>query len=58
MRAAVVLRYWLDLSVEQTAELLHCSEGTVKSQTAKGVARLRELFAGPEHGITIERSHQ
>jgi RNA polymerase sigma-70 factor (sigma-E family) len=47
MRAAVVLRYWLDLSVEQTAELLHCSEGTVKSQTAKGTARLRELLAGP-----------
>jgi RNA polymerase sigma-70 factor (sigma-E family) len=58
MRAAVVLRYWLDLSVQQTAELLHCSEGTVKSQTAKGVARLREQFAGPQLGITIERSHQ
>ncbi|HEX6518665.1 MAG TPA: SigE family RNA polymerase sigma factor [Streptosporangiaceae bacterium] len=47
MRAAVVLRYWLDLSVEQTAELLNCSEGTVKSQTAKGAARLRELLANP-----------
>ena len=53
MRAAVVLRYWLDLSVEQTAELLRCSEGTVKSQTAKGAARLRELL-----GISTERSHQ
>ena len=57
MRAAVVLRYWLDLSVEQTAELLRCSEGTVKSQTAKGAARLRELLAGPQPGVAIERSH-
>src|SRR5581483_2645724 len=54
MRAALVLRYWLDLSVEQTAGLLKCSEGTVKSQTAKGSARLRELLAGARP----ERSHQ
>jgi RNA polymerase sigma-70 factor (sigma-E family) len=50
MREAVVLRYWLDLSVEQTAQLLHCSEGTVKSQTAKGAARLRELLPGSQLG--------
>jgi RNA polymerase sigma-70 factor (sigma-E family) len=49
MRAALVLRYWLDLSVGQTAELLNCSEGTVKSQTAKGAARLRQL-------LSVERS--
>ena len=54
MRAAVVLRYWLDLSVEQTAELLHCSEGTVKSQTAKGAARLRELLGSLLKGATSE----
>jgi RNA polymerase sigma-70 factor (sigma-E family) len=54
MRAALVLRYWLDLSVEQTAGLLKCSEGTVKSQTAKGSARLRELLAGANSA----RSHQ
>jgi RNA polymerase sigma-70 factor (sigma-E family) len=65
MREAVVLRYWLDLSVEQTAQLLHCSEGTVKSQSAKGAARLRELLSGPELGHLgttserrEERSHQ
>jgi RNA polymerase sigma-70 factor (sigma-E family) len=45
MRAAVVLRHWLDLSVEETAVLLGCSEGTVKSQTAKGTSRLRELLS-------------
>ncbi|HEY7146504.1 MAG TPA: SigE family RNA polymerase sigma factor [Streptosporangiaceae bacterium] len=54
MRAAVVLRHWLDLSVEETASLLHCSEGTVKSQTAKGAARLRELLTNG----AAERSHR
>jgi RNA polymerase sigma-70 factor (sigma-E family) len=44
MRAALVLRHWLDLSVGETAALMNCSEGTVKSQTAKGAARLRELL--------------
>ena len=58
MRAALVLRYWLDLSVEQTAELLNISEGTVKSQTAKGSARLRELLGGAHQPTEIERSHQ
>jgi RNA polymerase sigma-70 factor (sigma-E family) len=41
-RAAIVLRYWEDLSVEQTAQLLDCSTGTVKSQCARGLRSLRE----------------
>jgi RNA polymerase sigma-70 factor (sigma-E family) len=44
MRSAVVLRHWADLSVEETAGILGCTEGTVKSQTAKAIARLRELL--------------
>ncbi|MER5637789.1 SigE family RNA polymerase sigma factor [Kitasatospora sp. NPDC002227] len=40
-RAVVVLRYWEDLSAEQTAAALGCSVGTVKSQAAKGLAKLR-----------------
>lgn len=58
MRAAIVLRHWLDLSVEETAGLLNCSEGTVKSQTAKAGARLRELLAGADTAPTIEGSHR
>ncbi len=41
MRAVVVLRYWDDLSEIETAALLGCSVGTVKSQAARGLARMR-----------------
>lgn len=41
-RATVVLRYYCDLSEAETAQALGCSVGTVKSQAAKGLARLRE----------------
>lgn len=44
-RQVVVLRFVEDLSVEQTADLLGCSSGTVKSQTARALTRLRELLA-------------
>jgi RNA polymerase sigma-70 factor (sigma-E family) len=40
-RATVVLRYYCDLSEAETALALGCSVGTVKSQAAKGLARLR-----------------
>jgi RNA polymerase sigma-70 factor (sigma-E family) len=40
-RAVVVLRYWEDLSLEQVAELLGCSTGSVKSQSARSLDKLR-----------------
>ncbi|MFU8849380.1 SigE family RNA polymerase sigma factor [Micromonospora sp. SL1-18] len=43
-RAVLVLRYWEDLSVEETATLLRCSPGTVKSQAARGLENLRGLL--------------
>jgi RNA polymerase sigma-70 factor (sigma-E family) len=46
-RAALVLRYVHDLSIEQTAAELGCSEGNVKSQTARGLATLREAYGEP-----------
>jgi RNA polymerase sigma-70 factor (sigma-E family) len=44
-RAVVVLRYWSDLSVERVAAILGCSEGNVKSQSARALDKLRILLA-------------
>ena len=44
-RAALVLRHYCDLSVAETAALLDCSEGTVKSQSARGLDALRTVLA-------------
>jgi RNA polymerase sigma-70 factor (sigma-E family) len=40
-RAVLILRFYFDYSVEQTAEILRVSPGTVKSQTARGLDALR-----------------
>ena len=45
-RAAVVLRHYVGLDESATAAALGCSVGTVKSQTSKGLARLRTAFDG------------
>jgi RNA polymerase sigma-70 factor (sigma-E family) len=43
-RATLVLRFYCDLDVEQAAAALGCSAGTVKSQTAKGLAAMRRVL--------------
>ncbi|GAA1289439.1 SigE family RNA polymerase sigma factor [Saccharothrix xinjiangensis] len=54
-RAALVLRYWHDLGVEETAAALGCSVGTVKSNTNRGLKALRQRL-GPEFGSLWEVS--
>ena len=40
-RAAIVLRYYEDLTEAQTAQILGCSVGTVKSHTSRALKNLR-----------------
>jgi RNA polymerase sigma-70 factor (sigma-E family) len=49
-RAAIVLRYYHDLTEAQTAEALGCSVGAVKSQVSEGLARLRKTL-----GATLDQ---
>ena len=45
-RAAIVLRFYEDLSDVQTATVLRCSPGTVRSLTSRGMQKLREELEG------------
>lgn len=47
-RQAVVLRYYEDLPEAETAQLLGCSVGTVKSQVSRGLARLEQLLGADD----------
>jgi RNA polymerase sigma factor (sigma-70 family) len=46
-RAVLVLRFLYDLPVGEVAALLECSEGTVKSQSSRGLAAMRRLLDEP-----------
>ena len=45
-RAVILLRYWEQRSEAETAEVLGCTKGAVKSAASKGLHRLRELTEG------------
>ncbi|WP_329018493.1 SigE family RNA polymerase sigma factor [Micromonospora rifamycinica] len=51
-RAAVVLRHYLGLSLEDTAGVLDCTVGTAKSQASRGLAKLREALAREHINLT------
>jgi RNA polymerase sigma-70 factor (sigma-E family) len=55
-RAVVVLRYLEDLSERQTAEILGCTVGTVKSQCARALDRLAVLLAEQTPDATMKGS--
>jgi RNA polymerase sigma-70 factor (sigma-E family) len=48
MRTVIVLRYYEELTEAETAAVLAKSLGTVKSQAARGLARMRELLNAPD----------
>jgi RNA polymerase sigma-70 factor (sigma-E family) len=43
-RAVLVLRFWEDRSIEETAAVLRCTPGTVKSHTHRALRRLRAVM--------------
>jgi RNA polymerase sigma-70 factor (sigma-E family) len=45
-RAMVILRYWEDLSIEETAAVMGCSTGNVKSQCSRSLEKLRARLDG------------
>ncbi|MHC3429014.1 SigE family RNA polymerase sigma factor [Streptomyces sp. DT18] len=48
-RAAVVLRYVEGLDVEAAAQAMDCSKGTVRSQSSRGLVRLRKVLPQPSN---------
>lgn len=51
-----MLRHWHGLDVAETARVLGCSTGTVKSQNARALAHLREVLGSADHHLILEVS--
>jgi RNA polymerase sigma-70 factor (sigma-E family) len=56
-RAVIVLRYWVDLSEAETAALLGCSVGSVKSNASRGLSRLRKALPQPSNPDRLGSAH-
>jgi RNA polymerase sigma factor (sigma-70 family) len=56
-RDVIVLRFYLDLTVAETAEILGIAEGTVKSTVSRAVHRLRDLFETEPTAVPSEVPH-
>jgi RNA polymerase sigma-70 factor (sigma-E family) len=57
IRAVLVLRYWADLPVADVADMLGCSEGTVKSTASRGARRLALVLSdGKSDGTELASS--
>jgi RNA polymerase sigma-70 factor (sigma-E family) len=54
-RAVIVLRYFADLSVEDTASAMRCAPGTVKSLTSKAIDGLRARLGNDVEGAIDAR---
>ncbi|WP_431933047.1 sigma-70 family RNA polymerase sigma factor [Nonomuraea jabiensis] len=56
-RAVLVLRFLYDMPITEVAELLGCSTGNVKSQTARGLTRMRALLDARRFAMEEEDRH-